>query len=310
MPLPDRDIRLRIAVPRVGNWHLAGLLSEATGLAPAVAAALVRHGSCRLDGKVIRIPELPLLPGALLVVTYIPTPAAPRPVVRHLDDHLIVVEKPAGVPSQPTREGAENSLVEQVARMTGSSDLHVVHRLDIGVSGLLALARGRKAAADLTRAFAAGSVKKLYLAAPEVTDSGLAWLLASRHKEPLVAPLRWVSRRRQALVANDGQPCRTDVLHAALTQEQWLLLLRLHTGRTHQIRAHLAHVGLPLMGDSKYGAPTHSRRIGLHCIHLSLPHPSLGTIHRFWADPPPDFLDLTGIDWNKESADFWRGKAG
>lgn len=306
MPLPERDIRLRIAVPRMGSWVLSALVAEAAGLTPTCASTLVRFGSCQLDGQVARDPGLQLSAGASLVVSFRAQDSTPPPVIRHQDDHLIVAEKPAWMPTQPTREGAGSSLVEQVADLTGASNLHVIHRLDVGVSGLLALARGRKAAAQLTRAFARGSVMKLYLAAPEPSEEGLTWLKTDAYREPLVAPLRWVARRRRALVADDGRPSRTDVLRASMQQQQWLLLLQLHTGRTHQIRAHLAHVGLPLVGDGKYGPAGGVPRLGLHCIYLRLPHPDSGKELRFWADPPSDFLKLTGIDWDKDCADGWR----
>ena len=207
---------------------------------------------------------------------------------------------------QPTAQGAENSLVEQVAKMTASKDLHVVHRLDLAVSGLLALARGRAAAAALTKAFSAGAIEKLYLAAPAPTEDGSRWLDGCQGEVTIDEPLLWVSRRRRALLATAGKPSRTNVLHAAREEAQWLLLLRLHTGRTHQIRAHLADVGLPLIGDVKYGAPTRAERIGLHSIHLSLPHPVTGESLRFWATPPDDFLELAKIEWDETCTARWR----
>jgi RluA family pseudouridine synthase len=306
MPLPDRPVKLRVAVPRVGIWHLRGLVEQAANLTEAEAHDLVEFGSCRLDGAVVRDPIAMLPAGALLVVNYAPPRTAAPPTIRHQDEQLVVVEKPAGIPVQPTPQGAGNSLVEQVAHLTGIPDLHVVHRLDVGVSGLLALASSREAAGAMTQAFAAGSVRKLYLAAPFVPGTQEPLSAAELTGMNIEAPLRWVSRRRLCVVADDGKASRTTILHAAMCEDQLLLLLRLHTGRTHQIRAHLGHLGLPIIGDSKYGTPHKANRIGLHSAYLSLPHPATGGELRFWAAPPADFLKLVGMNWDTSCDESWQ----
>jgi len=308
VPLPDRNIRIRVKVPHQGQWHLAGLVAEAARLPAVDAEALVEFGSCQIAAKVVRDPNLELQPGALLVVNYLSVPTSPPPRIRHRDKELIVVEKPAGIPVQPTPQGAGNSLIEQVAELTGASDLRVVHRLDVGVSGLLALARNRPSAAALTQAFSAGSIKKIYLAAPLPSQEGIVWLKGVDEGHTIDAPTRWVSRTRRTLIVADGKPSQTSILHATQQGEQWLLLLRLHTGRTHQIRAHLVHVGLPLLGDRKYGAPARAGRLGLHSISMSLPHPKTGKTIRFWAPPPDDYLQLTGIEWDQSCDEYWRLK--
>jgi 23S rRNA pseudouridine1911/1915/1917 synthase len=281
-------------------------VEQAANLTEAEAHDLVEFGSCKLDGTVVRDPIAMLPAGALLVVNYAPARTTTPPLIRHQDEELVVVEKPAGIPVQPTPQGAGNSLVEQVAKLTGIADLHVVHRLDVGVSGLLAMACGRDSAGALTEAFSKGSIRKLYLAAPIAPSPEKPMTTSELTGLTIEAPLRWVSRRRLCVVADDGKASRTTILHAAPREEQMLLLLRLHTGRTHQIRAHLAHLGLPLVGDSKYGAPERASRIGLHSVHLSLPHPVTGAELQFWATPPDDFLELVGIKWDSDCDASWQ----
>jgi 23S rRNA-/tRNA-specific pseudouridylate synthase len=294
--LPDRPLHLRVRVPRTGTWRLDRLVAEAGGIPVEEAAALIRHGSCRVDQGVVRQPERVVTAGRTVAVRYAPAVRQPAPALLHRDDALLVVRKPAGIPMQPTRQGAGNSLVEQVATQTGERDLRVVHRLDLPVSGVVALACGKAAARSLTRAFMAGEVQKVYLAAACADASGFRWLEEAGESPRLVdVPLVWLAGKQRALVAPEGRPSRSLVVAAGTSDGGMpLLLVRLLTGRTHQIRAHLAHAGLPLAGDAAYGAPAAGSRIALHSFFLALPHPVSGSRVVFRCDPEEDFSAVAG----------------
>lgn len=294
--LPQHPIVLRVRVPREGQWSLAKLVAAGTGLPREEARAVVDHGSCQVGGTPRRDPDGLLAPGQLLVVRFVPVAPGPAPRILYQDDLVLVVDKPAGIPVQPTPQGAGNALTEQLVRLGIKGPIHVVHRLDQPVSGLLVLGRSKRAATRLTEAFSNKSIRKHYLAVSEVTPTGASWLTDTPSPHSITDPLLWVSHLQRTLVCPEGKPSRTEVVWRHLP---WLLL-RLHTGRSHQIRAHLSHVGLPLMGDHRYGGSTPGKRIALHSFSLDFPHPESGDLCHFKVSPPADFLELSGLTFDEE----------
>lgn len=200
--------------------------------------------------------------------------------VFYLDADVVVVNKPAGLLSEPDRFGAPAvpDVLAALLRRRGEQDaLWLVHRLDAGTSGLLLLARRRPVARRLYAAFAAREVDKVYHAATLGPYAG---------PRELRAPVARVAGTRHG-VRDDGRPAHTR-FSALATYPGWSLVeARPVTGRTHQIRVHLAHLGHPLLGDALYGGPRYLRwpvanggtgsgalgRPLLHAHALRLEHP-------------------------------------
>ena len=213
-----------------------------------------------------------------------------EPAVVHCDNHLLAVAKPAGVPLVPDASG-DASLLEQakawVKRSYGKPGevwLGVVHRLDRPVSGIVVFARTSKAAARLSRVFRAREVEKVYWgvvgAAPSPPRGGVEhWLVKDRA----------ANRVRVVEAARPGAR-RAETAYALLAEGQdgSLVELRPATGRPHQLRVAMASLGLPLLGDKKYGAPTRlaDRSIALHAFSLTFLHPVRGIRIAFEVPPP------------------------
>lgn len=202
------------------------------------------------------------------------------PVV-HRDDDLIVVDKPAGLLSVPGR-GPEKAdcVVARVQRHLGP--VGVVHRLDMGTSGLLVLARTAPAQRALSMAFAARQVHKRYVAVvagvPLHAAPGEAW---ADIRLPLIVD--WPRRPRSKVDFGHGKPSHTRWRLVAV--EEWAgrvaarLLLEPLTGRSHQLRVHLRALGHPILGDELYAEPPlrdAAPRLLLHAAELTLPHPRTG----------------------------------
>ena len=200
-------------------------------------------------------------------------------VLVHADDVLLVVEKPAGMLSVPGRgEAGKHNLTAQVQDCF--ADALVVHRLDMGTSGLMLFARGAQVQRGLSMAFAARRVAKTYVALVEgcvAADSG-----------EIDAALRldWPRRPRQVV----------DSLLGKRSLTRWLVLqraahttrLQLHpiTGRSHQLRVHLKSIGHPICGDELYGyEPLTAPRLMLHATHLQFQHPGSGQTVAFSSQP-------------------------
>ena len=194
------------------------------------------------------------------------------------DNHLLAVSKPAGIatmgaaPGEPTLLDEAKEYLREKHDKPGGVYLGVVSRLDAPVTGLLLLARTSKAAGRLTDAFAGRRVDKRYLATVE-GDAG-----PPGTEETLVHHLRKDDRNRRMHTTHaDAEDAkRAELLYRVLARDADRSLLEVlpRTGRKHQIRVQLAKVGLPIVGDRKYGASTeYEPGIGLHSWRLGLEHP-------------------------------------
>ncbi len=200
----------------------------------------------------------------------------------HVDDSLVVVDKPAGLLSVPGRgEAGRDNLATRV--QAHFADALVVHRLDQATSGLMLFARGASAQRCLSEAFANRQVDKQYVAVVEgqpVGDSGSI-------DAPLAAD--WPNRPRQVVDLVHGRACLThwQVLSREEPAGAARLLLRPVTGRSHQLRVHLLHLGHPIRGDSLYApAPVQGERLLLHASLLQLGHPLQGQRCEFKSPVP------------------------
>lgn len=201
---------------------------------------------------------------------------AKRLRIVHEDNHLLAVAKPADVPTMGAEPGVETvvdrakAYLAEKYRKPGAVYLGVVSRLDAPVTGVLVFARTSKAAARLNDAFAGRRVEKLYLAT--VTGE------VPPCEGPVVHYLKRDDRNARVFVT---QTKTEDAQRAELTYEvlrtlggKSLLVVRLITGRKHQIRVQLAKLGVPVVGDEKYGSPDpHRPGIALHSWRLRLEHP-------------------------------------
>ena len=201
--------------------------------------------------------------------------AAPELV--YIDDTLIVVNKPAGLPSVPGRaEGLQDCMATRVQAI--AADALVVHRLDMATSGLLVFARGKAAQRQLSDAFAQREVGKTYVAVVAgqlAPDSGEIDL-------PLITD--WPNRPRQKVDFETGKPSLTRYRVLSRSPHDTRVALEPLTGRSHQLRVHLLALGHPIVGDALYAPPevlARSPRLLLHAQSLSLAHPVSGATLQF-----------------------------
>ncbi len=200
----------------------------------------------------------------------------------HVDEHLIVVDKPAGLLAVPGKgEAGRDNLASRLQAV--HADALVVHRLDQATSGLMVFARGLAAQRVLGRAFECRQVDKVYEAVVEgLIDAGQGEIEAALAAD-------WPQRPKQKVDAEAGRPALTRWQRLAGPAPAGCTRLRLEpvTGRTHQLRVHLAHIGHPICGDTLYApAPQRGSRLLLHSCELALPHPADGS-RSIWHSPSP-----------------------
>jgi 23S rRNA pseudouridine1911/1915/1917 synthase len=263
------------------------------GISRGEARRALDAGGVFLDGRRCKVAARLLHPGQQVVVNLAEggrAVAPPAPLERsrllYADAQLAAVDKPAGVPAQPTLTTDAGTLPALVEALLGSP-VTLVHRLDRETSGVTVFARTRAAAAALAEAFRTGGPEKTYLAlAARVPTPPEGRVDAPLGKDPGRPGLRRVDAQ--------GDPAATRYRTLRAGPHAALVEARPETGRTHQIRVHLAHLGAPLLGDARYGGP---RRVGevaiprvmLHAQRLELVHPETGAPIAFEASIPEDF---------------------
>jgi 23S rRNA pseudouridine1911/1915/1917 synthase len=274
------------------------LISRHPDLSRRRARAAIEKGQVTVDGARVREAGRDVTEGAKVVWDphrkALPRARCSLPIL-YEDEHVLVVDKPAGllsVPSHPHARDEDTALArvrDYVARLRSRGAFaERVHRLDRDTSGTLAFALSREARAVLIQAFRAHRMERRYLA---IVGGG-----PSAARGVVVAPIRdaWVSGRRGvARGAEPGKRARTRWRVRERFAEATLLEVDLDTGRQHQIRLHLAHVGLPILGDRVYGRATAGRagprRPMLHARRLAFVHPVSGERVAVESPLPDDF---------------------
>jgi RluA family pseudouridine synthase len=208
------------------------------------------------------------------------------------DRYILAIDKPPGLPVQPGNRGELGSLLDLLSRYISPAEGGTrgpkpfnpspVHRLDTWTSGVLVIAKTRAAARKLSGAISGGGVGKIYLAVVEgIPGSGSG---------TVDIPLRIEKGESSRAVPDpSGLPALTRYnLLRELPGGRALLEVAIETGRTHQIRAHLKHIGHPVAGDRVYGGGGEGRML-LHAWKISIPHPATGLMIDITAPPPPEF---------------------
>lgn len=244
-----------------------------------LSAILIGGNPVRADriltpGEIIEI-RLPDDEAAQIIASSVSIhPDLPPSFIRYADNDLIIAAKGAPLPTLPAVHIASGTLREQIAAMLGADEktfvYHPVNRLDKGTSGLLCIARHAHAQRLLTRQLHSGSFVREYLA---VTEG-----IPEKTEGVIDAPIARLGTGARRAVREDGQHAVTHYRVEHTCGNRSLLRLRLETGRTHQIRVHLSHIGCPIAGDYLYGTdlPEIAGRFALHSALISLVQPITG----------------------------------
>jgi 23S rRNA pseudouridine955/2504/2580 synthase len=285
------------AAQRIDNF----LLRHLKGVPKSHVYQVLRSGQVRVNSGRVK-PDYRLQAGDKvrlppLRIAARPSQARPAefPVVFE-DAALLVVDKPSGV-AVHGGSGVSFGVIESLrAARPQAKLLELAHRLDRDTSGLLIVAKKRTALVELHRMLREGRVEKIYLVVTAGTYRGPGEIRESLHKYVTA------SGERRVAVKEGGKVAATRVRLLKSAAGFSLLEVRLLTGRTHQIRVHLAHAGHPVLGDDKYGdfalnrelVKTGVKRLFLHAASLAFEHPVTGEALRLQAPPPPDmqsFID-------------------
>jgi 23S rRNA pseudouridine1911/1915/1917 synthase len=312
----------RIGIVEEGGQRLdRALVALFPDLSRARLQDLVRDGLVTRDGAVIRDPAAKVAAGVRLAVE-LPPPSDPLPAaeaadltIAYEDDDLIVIDKPAGLVVHPAPGHAGGTLVNALIAHCGDSlsgiggvrRPGIVHRLDKDTSGLIVVAKNDAAHRGLAEQFAdhgrSGPLERAYLA--------FVWGAPQPSSGTIVASLARSRHNREKIAVVSDESGRHAITHYAVVEtygEASLVRCHLETGRTHQIRVHLAHRGHPLLGDGVYGAAFRTKaarldaparealaslgRQALHAELLGFAHPRTGETLRFESKLPADMAAL------------------
>ncbi|MDU0347894.1 RluA family pseudouridine synthase [Actinomyces sp. MRS3W] len=297
LPVPDGLVGQRIDVA----------LARMTGLSRSRVGTMCTEGRVRLDG--VDVDKSARLETGAMIEVDLPDPRPAEPVATPVaglallyeDDDIVVVDKPAGVAAHPSVGwegpdvlGALKAMHVRVATSGAAERQGIVSRLDVGTSGVMIVAKGERAYSVLKRAFREHTVDKVYHA------------LVQGHLDPssgtIDAPIgRHPGREWKMAIIDGGRESITHYDVIEVMPRACLVEVHLETGRTHQIRVHMAAVGHPCVGDATYGAdPALSEQTGLarqwlHATELSINHPLTGERMTFRSEYPADLVHALDV---------------
>jgi 23S rRNA pseudouridine1911/1915/1917 synthase len=304
------DVRLE---PAHAGWRLDRALAAAVPtLSRERLKALIRSGAVEAQGSAVRDPALKVKGGeAFRLAVPEATPAHNEPqdiplTILFEDEHLLVVDKPAGLVVHPAAGNLDGTLVNALlhhcaGRLSGIGGVArpgIVHRIDKDTSGLLVVAKTDVAHEGLAKQFAAHSIDRRYLAVVNGVPKASGGTID--------APLARSATNRKKIAIVEGKRGKRAVTHwkrLQVLKDAALVECRLETGRTHQVRVHMASIGHPLLGDPVYGRSGKTRgkllkelgfdRQALHAAELGFTHPVTKNRLSFASPMPPDMQELT-----------------
>jgi 23S rRNA pseudouridine1911/1915/1917 synthase len=295
---PSVPTRL-VVLPQHDGTRLDQFLAAATDLSRRAARRAISDGLVWRNSDPVRVQSKAVVAGDVVEVLLAATelgvaakPDHPVPVIVHEDRWLVVADKPAGMLCQPSERSEDELALDQrllvglAARDGQRPFLRLVHRIDRLTSGAVLFARNPQALKPLTRAWADGSVDRRYLAVVTGHPAEDRWVI----DKPIG---RDPDHHWRFQVADGGKPARTELEVVTRHDEGTALVrCRLLTGRTHQVRVHLAAVGHPVVGDRLYGAPPTAgvNRPLLHAASLTFPHPRTGDELTVETEVPGDMV--------------------
>ena len=286
---------------RLDRW----LVRRMPDLSRTRIQALMRAGCVTMDGRRVRASEKPAVGSVVAVRVPDPEPAALQPEDRPLrilyeDADVVVIDKPAGWVVHPGAGHATGTLVNALLAhcgtlpgIGGTRRPGIVHRLDKDTSGALVVAKSDKAMESLSAQFKNRTVDKEY--------DAIVWGAPPADRGRIDRPIgrHPVNRKKMCVRAAGGRAAVTEYAVTERCGRVSLLRVRILTGRTHQIRVHLAAAGCPVVGDADYGGkkpkgalPLEPRRQMLHARRVGFDHPITGRRLRLEAPLPPDFLSV------------------
>jgi 23S rRNA pseudouridine1911/1915/1917 synthase len=293
--------------------RLDKVLADASGLSRERVKALIAQGLVEVGGAPASQPAAKIADGTAFVI-HLPPPvdaqASPQDiplVIPYEDEHLIVVDKPAGLVVHPAAGNLDGTLVNallhhcrgQLSGIGGVARPGIVHRIDKDTSGLLVVAKSDLAHEGLAKQFADHSIERVYHAVVAGHPRPAAGTISAR------VGRSDRDRKKMAVLNDDSSRGKHAVTHFKLLKsldDCALVECRLETGRTHQVRVHMASIGHPLLGDPVYGKTPASLRSllktlnfsrqALHAAVLGFIHPATGDQLRFSSDTPPDMKEL------------------
>ena len=296
-----------------GGQRLDKALAEASGLSRERVKALIGVGAVSVAGETVAQASSKATAGAEFAIEVPPAAEAaaraqdiPLSVVFE-DEHLIVVDKPAGLVVHPAAGNPDGTLVNallhhcagQLSGIGGVARPGIVHRIDKDTSGLLVVAKSTTAHEGLAKQFADHSLERAYLAVVNGHPSPREGTISGKIGRS------YANRKKMAVLAKDssrGKHAMTQYKVLRTMADCALVECRLETGRTHQVRVHLASIGHALLGDPVYGSANSRlrpilksldfRRQALHAAVLGFVHPVTGDRLRFERDLPQDMKEL------------------